>query len=687
MPGDSSDPDASAVRQEDTAERRRTPIAFAAALTLALALVAAPRAWQWSEWTGDPSRHFAGDVVVASADSYHWFRVAREIASGGRGATGRDALRAFPDGMARGRESLLPVAMALLADALDTSVYRAGMAISLVLGVLFAIPLGLYFARWGSPAAGIVAIVVGGLSPAVLQRTSVYRVDTDGGNLLLMWIAALCLLELLRADLAWRRLLWAGAAGLAVRGLCAWYAQPGFLWVYGATLLLCAVKTGQGGRRSLALLAVFAVCGGPLDLAAGARDIASFVDAYVVAGIGGTGGVAASFPDVLDEIHELQRLSPSDTLAALLGPAPLALLGLVGFGLLAARDPEGALPLLPVLALGGLGVVWAMRFLMYLAPFVGAGLGWLLVLALRRLGVHGEGRAAFAGLAVGILLLPGTAAFDEPRPRIDAALLESLQVLREKAPAGAVAVAPWNHGYLLMDVTGLATFNDGRAPMDPVVEQLLSMAFVSPFPSGLPTLTTYLASRSRADLYSALERVGGQRALLAEIGSREVHGGHPIVVVFTERQLRQFSHVLRKATWDFERRRGSEGGYDVRQCTPEPPAAWRCGKEGRPVVRVDAAQGSVDGRPVATRWVRVRGGVVVEEREFARPAGVVLQLVESSTGPPHTLHVLDPLVFTSNFNQMFVLGRHDPKRFELLVDRPPHLRAYRSRLQSVADGP
>ena len=46
-------------------------------LTAALAVAAAPRAWQWVDWTSSPDEYFADDVMVAGIDSYHLFRVAR----------------------------------------------------------------------------------------------------------------------------------------------------------------------------------------------------------------------------------------------------------------------------------------------------------------------------------------------------------------------------------------------------------------------------------------------------------------------------------------------------------------------------------------------------------------------------------------------------------------------------------
>ena len=642
-------------------------------LLLVLLVIATPRLAQWWAWIGAPERHFAGEVVVASIDSYGMLHAARQMREGVWDAPLPDPMRRYPDGVSRERISLLPRLIALGADLTGATLYRAGMVISLVFSVLFAIPLVFFFARCGMAPAGLVGAAVGGLSHSYLQRTSVYRVDTDGGNLLFVWLVSWALLATLQAVTTRARLGFAALSGICCLGFVTWYAQPGFAWVFGGTLALSLLLTRPGWRSGLGVLGVFMLCTGPWALLEGARDIADFVRGYLL-DQAASAGPLASFPNVLSEIHELRRLPLDEALALLQRPWPLALLGLLGLAVAATRLRGAFVLLLPSLLLGGLGLVESMRFLMYLAPLCGVGLGALLGVALTRTPVSRGGHlvAAFALVA---LLLPGSAAFEAPRPRVDVDLLRALLRLREEAPPGSVALAPWSEGYPILDVARLATFGDGQAP-HPLVEHLVALAFASPEPIAFGAVGSWLASHGEEERLAALEQVGDPPALVPLMAGFPRASPVPIVVVLTERMRETYSWIFRKAIWDFEARRGRRAGYDVRHCVSEGEGRLRCSKPGRVDVEIDVEAGTLVGNPIA-RFLRLREGEVVEDRTYGH-RGAVLQLLESPTGP-HVLHILDEVVFASNFNQMYVLGRYDAAWFEPLVTSVGTLRAYRLR--------
>ena len=86
-----------------------------------------------------------------------------------------------------------------IARALGVEVPRAGMLLMVPLSGLFVLPLALYLYRVGFPLAGLLGGAIASLSPAFFPRSTIYRVDTDGGNLFFGWLVAACTAEL-RAD-------------------------------------------------------------------------------------------------------------------------------------------------------------------------------------------------------------------------------------------------------------------------------------------------------------------------------------------------------------------------------------------------------------------------------------------------------------------------------------------------------
>jgi dolichyl-diphosphooligosaccharide--protein glycosyltransferase len=645
-----------------------------------------PRLAQWREWTSHPDRYFSRGVPVASTDSYHWFRLAEEIHRG-VDTRGRDRLRAYPEGVETARPPLISRLMALLAGWSGAGVHRAGMLLCALLSSSFVLPLSIYFHRIGVPLAGILGGVIGSLSPAYLQRTSIHRVDTDGGNLFFVWliplgIAGVAPTRRLRTNLAV-----SAGTGLVLAAFCAWYERPAFVPVFGATFAAHLMASRFPPRAVLLLTATLLLCANPWNLLQGLAVLAAVLRDYVLPATGAVAvgsGSALAFPSVYAEVHELQRASPATSLARLLASPTLAAIGLAGFAAFGLRHPRSLIPLLPALALGALGLLRSMRFLMYLSPFVGIGWGFLLtglvgaagraVARLRRGATGGpsipttpralrEAPVYAAGLLFSALILDQTAWSTASRPRIGVDLIASLQALAERAPPDAAVAHTWGHGYLVTAVTGLATFNDGEDP-DPVVEQLIDRGITSSDPRELYDIVAFLASQGRSGVDRVLAETGSYAALLDRIARARSPLPDPLIVLFTEKMTHEFSLFSRKGRWDFENARGPDDRYEFRSC--------RRSQDGRFVCAAGTG-----GRPV-WKFLRVREGAVVEERSEPIEEGVVLQLVEL-TADSASLLVVDPVVYASNFNQMLVLGRHDPELFEPIHDDFPVARAWRLR--------
>jgi len=676
-----------------------TRLLFLAVLLGAFAFSVQPRVRQYREWTAHPASYFSDGVVVSGTDSYRWFRLAEEARGGAVDFSGRDALRAYPDGVAYGGLPVLSGLMAKLSTALGIDVYRAGMLLMIPLSSLFLIPLGLYFYRIGYPLAGIWGGLVGTFSAAYAARSFVHRVDSDGGNLFFVWAVALCILCISPRSSPRVRWLMAALTGAAIHAFCAWYEQPGFAVIFNACLLLHLIVSRFDARSTALLFAVSVVLSNPLHLVEGAADLADFIGAYVLGLASAVPGVEQHglvFPSLLVEVGELQRASLRDALATVLDPPGLALFGLVAFGVFAVRHWREVIPLLPLLALGALGLFRSVRFLMYLAPFVGIGYGYALTLllraaarALRRISSRGSERAIpperggvlrevllyALGLLAFASMLSSTAYERTPRTRVTVDLIASLQALEARLPAPSVVAHTWSHGYLVSAVTGAATFNDGEL-LDPVVEQLLSMGLVSPDPRALHSVLGFLAAHGRTGVDRALEEVQGYRALLERIAADTATPRDPVVLLLTDKMAREFSQYFRKAFWDFERARGPSEGYDFRTCRALPDATLRCEKTAREPLVVDLEHGTINGGQVVSKFLRVRDGAVVEERDFPVQRGLYLQLVEADGDAASEIQLLKGFVYKANFNQMFVLGRYDPSLFRRLHDDFPEARAY-----------
>jgi dolichyl-diphosphooligosaccharide--protein glycosyltransferase len=654
---------------------------FAAFLCASLALSLYPRIRQYQSWQKNPSAHWAGEIPASTPDSYYWFRLAREIRDGAD-FEGRDPLRAYPEGRERSGLPAISWLIAALSPFFDGDVYRAGIWLSIALSSLFIVPLGLYGLAIGYPAAGVLGGLVGALSPAYMNRSSISYVDTDGGNLFFVWLLAWTIVSV-RTDSSFRRsLVFAAVAGFGLAAFCRWYAQPGFWLIYLVTFALHLSFAGFSVRRALQLALVFALCSNPLNAVGAVSGIADFLGNYVLAGASPV--TPLDYGSVTREITELKRLPPVDNLARVFDAPPVVAVGLAGFVLLTLFHWRRVIALLPILALAVLGLVSARRFGMYLALLPGIGWGVLIaagVGAVARIAPARAARlnelAAYGIAALGFLLLLDRTGFaSAPGTFIPTELVASLRDLKQRLPPESAILTPWGLGYLVADVTGAATFDDGEAP-DPVIQYLYSRAITGDDPAELAHIVGFLASNERSALHELFDAPQSPEQALERIAAAELRSKDAVHLLFTSLAIRRFGVFFRWGQWDFETGRGTNQGYDVRACKRTGENALRCVKPGKKPIAVDLERGTLQGRPSLSKCVVIRDGFVEREIDYPHDTKRVLQLIEPGSGGFREAHFLPDAVFRSNFNQIYLLGRFDPAAFQEVHNDFPVARAFR----------
>ncbi|MBK7951668.1 MAG: hypothetical protein IPK00_23580 [Deltaproteobacteria bacterium] len=656
---------------------------FALLLALTFAVCFAARARAWLAVEAQPEQLFARGVAASGSDSYLWFRLARELRAGGE-IGGIDRLRAWPDGIDRKAVPALPWLIAQTARAFETDVYRAGIAWNVALSGLFVLPLGLHLRTAGYPLAGLLGGYVGGLAPAYVERSSVQRVDTDGGTLLFLCLLALAIGALRPTASPRRNTLVAAGAGLVLAAFCRWYGQPWFWLVYLGTLGLHLATSGFGLRASLPLVLAFGLCANPASAIGGAEGLFHFLRFYVMSGATASPG-PFDYASITADIAELQALPLRETLARTVAIPAVAGVGLVGFAAFCIVGFRALIPLLPLVLLGLYALIGPERFDLFLAPLVGIGLGFglhALARAARR-SRHdarrfAEPAAQLAAVVGALVLLPHTGFALAPRPTVPVRLVESLQRLRESLPPDPAILASWGAGYLISDVTGAATFNDGEAP-DPLVHYLFARAIASSDPRDLPRIVEILSSTSRRALHEALDGQPDPEAAVEALLRREARTAGNVVLVLTERDVVAFPSFFRTGRWRFAEDTGPEDAYYTRTCRRSPRERLRCETEGGSDGVIDLERGRLGDGQRLRRVVELRDGRVVRETEHGATARFSLELVPAGADGTYTAHLVSEPVFRSNFNQLFVLGRFDPDALEELAGTPPTLRAYRIR--------
>jgi undecaprenyl-diphosphooligosaccharide--protein glycosyltransferase len=655
---------------------------FAVFLLALLLFSLLPRVQQYQIWLENPSDHWVGEISVASVDSYYWLRLAREIRDGETKFDEKDHHRDYPDGRERTQAPALSWLIAALSPVFEGDVYRTGIWLSIVLSSLFIIPLGLYGLSIRYPIAGLLGGAVGTFSSIYMHRTSISSIDTEGGNLCFVWLLAWTIVSVRPGAPLLRNLVYSALAGLCLAAFCRWYEQPGFWLAYAFTFALHLIVARFSLRQAVQLALLFAVCSNPLNAADAFSEIVHFLQDYVFVPTGAS--TPLDYASITQNISELQPLPVSSMMARIVDAPGVAAIGLAGFAALAVFHWRRVVALVPILALSVLAIWSARRFAIYLAPLAGFGLGFLLSTFVRCVvRTPSERRLRLVELAtygvatLGFLLFLGRTGYDtQPRTPISREFISSLWTLREHLEPDAAILTSWFWGYVVADVTGAATFDDGQSP-DPIVQYLYSRAITGDDPEELARIAGFLGSHSRDVLHDFFDDRSSPESGLASIAEAQFPVPAAVHLLFTKRGILDFAMHFRTGQWDFKEGHGSLDGYDVRLCNRTGETTLTCIRGGEQSLVVDIERGTIQGRPLLLRCIMIRDGVVQREIEYPNQGSLVLQLIDRGSRDNWESLFLSDVVYRSNFNQMYVLGKYDPTRFEEIFDDFPDTRTFR----------
>ena len=386
---------------------------FAGALLVCFVVSAVVRYQQLETWEKTPAAYFVGErPMMTTLDAPYWLRWAREYNNGTYGQKG--GLRGYPEstetfqkmsvkefpiplkyadptptsssstalGIRYRDVPLLSILIAHLAPFFNHNYYLTGTLLIPTLASLFILPLGIFFFQIGVPASGLLGGLIGTFAGGYYMRSSIGRIDTDMLNLFFPLLAALMILLVSRAKTERYVFLFSIGAGLCLFLFQWWYGKPGFTLAYFAVLIFSQFIQRIRFRTILLSALLFVLCAHPGTFMSGTSNINNFLKGYF--SIEGTREVVidnrttpASFPNTMTTISEVDQVQMDEVLRRVLSNTLFAWVGFIAFFGLAVLRWRVLLPLVPMLALGLLSFQSSNRFIMYLAPFTGIGLGLL----------------------------------------------------------------------------------------------------------------------------------------------------------------------------------------------------------------------------------------------------------------------------------------------------------------------
>jgi len=397
-------------------ERKNNFFFFSVVLLVCFLFSLGVRFEQFKSWEKKPHLFFVGDrPMMTTLDAPYWLRWAREY---NEGTLGVDSLRDYPKSLINDMDKikyspknnnqennpniseipkikyrdvpLLSFLIAKIAPFLNYNYYLTGTLIIPTLASLFILPLGIYFFKIGIPLSGLLGGLIGTFALAYFSRSSIGRIDTDMLNLFYPLLAGLMILLASLAKTNKAVLIYSAFAGISLYLFQWWYAKTGFTLIYFSVLIISLFIHKIRFHIILLSALLFLLFVDGAAFRSGAGSIQGFLKGYftfetveVVGEIQNEKENApATFPKTMSTISEVDRVSTEQVFKRILSKVFLCWVGFAGLlGLMLFRW-RVMLPLAPMIALGLLSFQSSNRFIMYLAPLIGVGLGWILNLGI-----------------------------------------------------------------------------------------------------------------------------------------------------------------------------------------------------------------------------------------------------------------------------------------------------------------
>lgn len=665
--------------------------------------------WQENrQWT-----FYKGEPLYAEYDSFYFARLARDIEEGIFKWNAVDKFRFFPDNKEDAvfekvefyttynlSCGFISYVFYLLSKLTGISVAWITYYLIPFLAVSVAVPLYFYAKELKLPLVGIFGGLIGVSSPMYLGRTGLMRLDHDPLNLTLPFLVAFFYLKFFKTQNTKERYFWITLASITSVFYYLWYTHANlnfvlvltFLFIYFLPSLKSLIiekkfrlKLSKHDYFYLFILIIpqiWYLYSGPAHLLYQIKTLVLNIKSPSAVDI-----LFRDFPNILISISELQKMSFWEVFHATIYNKYFGIAGLIGAMLLFSLRIRDFFFLLPFFAIGLLSFVSGARFTMYLGPFLGMGIGYIVHLLFEKvfplLNIFVEDQKKRISVAlVGLVIFLGALAFQKnalslvSTPKITAHLAKDMEWLKENTPENAVVWTWWDYGYAFPLYSRRAVVHDGGSQTSPKT-YFVARSFATTDPREGWLITSFisnygltgLAKLMKEEKFSAKEIVEKIRA-----GEFAEEIKHPIYWVFTDDLIPKFAWIHYFGTYDFDKKEGIFGRIFIPTCRIINSQEVQCPDLENAIINLSLGIIKVQNQTIPIRRIYVFDGSRVKENEFY-PLGYTVALVRA--GQQMGIILAEAPSDESLFFKMFILRKYDPRYFELVYDNFPQMVVYR----------
>ncbi len=632
-----------------------------------------------------PFYFFHGRVIFTGNDAFFFARYAEDFFSGRYKAGELDIIRNVPDFMPYWDPiPLISLISGIFSKLQGTYIENVSLWLVPVLSVLFVIPLFLFFQRIGFPIAGFSGAVLTAISFAYLPRTTITRLDTDSLNLFFPFVIPLFLL-LFTCGKGKKKYIYAVLAGIFSYLYMWWYNQYSLLLgIFLAFILYLLIERKlKLTKEDLIGIGIFFILSNPLNLYEGFSNIARKLYSYVF--LAGKKSIEGGFPNIQQWVSELQHFDFKTLGNLIIGNEILMGVGLFGLLFVFLKRWKPMILLLPFIILGFIPLIGAMRFAMYLTPFIGIGIGAIFDTLIQYIKKDRENtdKTDFAlSLVFGFVITGGILFFNKnvfayvANPKFPPPLAGDFLALKEKTEKNSWIWTWWSEGYMIEYYARRGVFVDPGSQFTPKT-YFVGLSYSTDNPQYARNIILSIASIGLKGIKEELEK-GVSPETIKEKAEKGLYIKpekikNPIYWMFTIRSIRAFDGINRVGTWDFKLQDGLKRQYQyIGRCISSSKTTVLCSRWF-----IDLKEGiiKVGKRVIPIKDVLFRTSKGIIRKGHYRNKGLNLVLISSKVGTHGFLMFDQPL--KSMFVNMFLLRKYDKDKYELVLDDFPFAVLYK----------
>ncbi len=652
------------------------------------------RFYQFEQWKKNKSLYFIDNITaVTTLDAYHWLRYA-EVKVGIKKKPEYD-LRKYPD--IEKFPKNIPFLSWLIAKTCNlfnnegyNKAYVGGIKLINITASLFVIPLIIYVFLSGGGFAGVLGALIGSFSWAYYIRSCTGRIDTDSFVLVAPILLGLFMLLSVILKNKILKYIFTIISGVSFLILSKAHNVLNAVYFIYLFLFIVALLINKNEKKEIIILTVlFIICSNPIHLYTGFHSLIGFLKSKYILNFNPEGdvnrGVKIIFPSIIHTITETQKRPFNEIINMVFGIKSLALIGLAGSIVYFIINFKKSIFLIPVFCAGLMAFITSNRFAMFLAPFVGLGIGYFFHLLTNYSFKFAKPKLKkVSGLIEIVFCIIFFFSFQKataynyiPRPSIPPDIVRAFIDMKHKLPSNSAIFTWWDFGYALMDIGDFYTYHDGGVHGG-ARTYFVGKAYTLHNQEKFYNMLTFFDNFGFKKIKEIVKDNKTPKFLLNKVLNYKgkLKKGSHIYILYTRDMIGKFGAISFFGNWDFNKKESSPDYYQEILCNKMKGNILYCSNN----LKFDLLNGigilPNNRKFFLKRSLFINNGYVISEKDYVEHNNGLNLQIEMINNRVFAIYLLNDNVFYSNFNQQYMLGKIDKRYFKEVFNRFPTARVF-----------